>query len=905
MKKIIVLLLIISLIPTAALAGAEVFREDMESYSESAQPVTVTIEDNTSKQLDSTYWWLMKGKSGNPLSAGSGKFPELSIVNQNGNNMLAMTGGSGDYSSYVERRQAARYMGSGLQAMPNAYKIDFDFEKFQTRAGLCFQFMIHNDGKNYYAVNISGEKNGGAPLWTVAKIVNNAVDSENVVHSDVFCTNPTASGGGSFTGRGHVSVVSDGEGVITVSITGKRFSAGDYSETLTLTDSEPFDTDACNTTVGFFAGVTQSQSAIDNITVSEVSKYIDYEPGTVLYRDVSQKAVLSEFGECNIRRIYFPSLAGKTAEVIFKSDSGDVSVNALFDSDGMWINLENQSPCTAIVMPDGYEDYSELKIFAETENADGVTLSVKKSDTPYFPRIKGRFNNDDYIWTSSDEAIVSVNGGEVTGVRAGKATVTAQYRGASLSFDVTVKGEYDFAAETGRLDEYFAEKKPVFDEINAAIAAKDAPRLKDVLTNAGDIKIETVLDINLDALESKTSEEIDEICNNLVNYSGFPFTGLDDYAKFENTVSLEADVIKLENVSDESVIENITDNENGLLKLDTDNKFFVRFKQKCISNMLNKKYDNFEALNKFFSENIVMTSYGEMIAYTDIGDLMDSSADIIGYNVSHYNSEKCEDMYTKLLGLKSTVTDVDGIQDFADSYKKPAQTDTKPDSGRGGSSGGSRGSSSFTADASYVKAAEENVNSGVSKENEVIYYDVEKGAWYEQYVLKLAGKNIMNGNGGYIKPGDLISRAEFAKMLILSAGIPIAENDTCGFADVAADAWYYKYVSCGSTNQIITGSGNMFNPNAYITREEIAVLTDRVINFLGLNVKLADNFNVYADNANISQWAYSAVARCSSYGIIGGYSDNTFAPQGNATRAESAKMLSCLIDIIKAASAAE
>ena len=904
MKKIIVLLLIISLVPAVAFAGTEIFNEDMESYSESIQPVTVTIEDNTSKQLDSTGWWLMKGKSGNPLSAGSGKFPELSIVSRSGSNMLAMTGGSGDYSSYVERRQAARYMGSGLSAMPNAYKMDFDFEKFQTRAGLCFQFMIHNDGKNYYAINISGEKNGGAPLWTVAKILNNAVDSENVVHSDVFCTSPTASGGGSFTGRGHVSIVSDGEGVITVSITGKRFSLGDYSETLTLTDSEPFDTDACNTTVGFFAGVTQTQSAIDNITVSEVSKYIDYEPGTVLYRDVSQKAVLSEFGECNIRRIYFPELAGKTAEVIFKSDSGDVSVNALFDSDGMWINLENQSTCTAIVMPDGYEDYSDLKIFAETENADGVTLSVKKSDTPYFPRIKGRFSNDDYTWTSSDDAIVSVNGGEITGVRAGKATVTAQYRGAGLSFDVTVKGEYDFAAETGRLDEYFAEKKPVFDEINAVIAAKDAPRLKDVLTNTGDIKIETVLDINLDALESKTSEEIDEICKNLVNYSGFSFTGLDDYAKFENTVSLESDVIRLENVTDASVIENITDNENSLLNLDSDNKFFVRFKQKCISNMLNKEYDNFEALNKFFGENIVMTSYGEMIAYTDIGDLMDSSADIIGYDVQHYNSEKCEDMYTKLLELKNSITTIDDLRDFADKYKKPTQPDVKPDSGRGGSSGSGRGSS-FTSDSAYVKAAEENLNSGVSKENEVIYYDVKKGAWYEQYVLKLAGKNIMNGNGGYIKPDDYISRAEFAKMLILSADIMLAETDSCEFVDVAADSWYYKYAACGYTNSIITGSGNMFKPNENITREEIAVLTDRVINFLGLNVKSADNFNVYTDNASISQWAYSAVARCSSYGIISGYADNTFAPQGNATRAESAKMLSCLIDIIKTASAAE
>ena len=901
MKKVIVLLVVLSIIPTIAFAGAEIFIEDMESYSDSIQPVTVTIEDNTSKQLGSTDWWFMNGKSGNPLNAGSPAgspilYPTLSVIKSGDNTVLGMTGGSGDYSNYIERRQAARYMGTGLSHMPDAYKIDFDYEKIQTRSGICFQFMIHNDGKNYYAVYISGEKSGGAPLMTVAKIVNNTLDTENIVHSSAFCKSPTASGGGSMTGKGHVSVMSDGEGVITVSIDGKRYSYGEYTETVTLTDSTPFDIFACETTVGFFVGVTQTQSCIDNIVVSDAEKYIDYEPGTVLYKNVSDNSPVNEFEESNVRRISSPSLANEKIDVVFKSESGDTTYSAQFNENGEWVNLVHQMPCTGITLPDGF-DYSELIILVETSESESFTLAIKKSDIPCFPRIKGVLNSNDFVWTSSDESIVSVVSGKITGVRAGTATVTAWYKGGSLSYDVTVKGEYDYAKEAGRLDEYFAEKKPVFDEINAAISEKDAPRLKNVITNTGDIKLEIVLDINLEILEGKSEEEIDEIVKNLINYDGFSFTGLEDYSLFENTVLLEADVIKLEKVADASEIENILDNKNELLKLDVENKYFKRFKQNCISNLLNMEYGNYSALNTYFNENTVMTSFSEMISYADVEELINDSAEVINYDSKHYNSEKCADMFKSLLKEKSSIKSLSGLKSFINKYEKEAE----PEKSSSGSSSGKRGSSSFSADSSYVKKAEDDANAGVSKENTVIYHDVEKDSWYEQYVLKLAGRNIMNGNDGYIKPGDNITRAEFIKILLLSANIPLSEEDVCIFNDVDANSWYYKYAAGGCANSIVFGSNNMFRPDSYITREEIAVLIDRVINNLGLNVKSVSRNSLYGDDNKISDWSYSAVARCSSYGIINGYGDNTFVPRGYATRAECAKMLSLLIDIIEVA----
>ncbi|GIP39284.1 hypothetical protein J31TS4_25640 [Paenibacillus sp. J31TS4] len=47
----------------------------------------------------------------------------------------------------------------------------------------------------------------------------------------------------------------------------------------------------------------------------------------------------------------------------------------------------------------------------------------------------------------------------------------------------------------------------------------------------------------------------------------------------------------------------------------------------------------------------------------------------------------------------------------------------------------------------------------------------------------------------------------------------------------------------------------------------------------------------FADRANISPWALEAISAAANAGIITGYPDNTFNPQGNATRAEAAKVI--------------
>jgi hypothetical protein len=86
---------------------------------------------------------------------------------------------------------------------------------------------------------------------------------------------------------------------------------------------------------------------------------------------------------------------------------------------------------------------------------------------------------------------------------------------------------------------------------------------------------------------------------------------------------------------------------------------------------------------------------------------------------------------------------------------------------------------------------------------------------------------------------------------------------------------------------VVMGVGNdRFDPNAQLTREQAAVMIYRLtVNITGRPLpRISPSF---ADNANISPWAVSAVGQMQFGGIMGGVGNNQFAPQGDYTREQS------------------
>ena len=118
------------------------------------------------------------------------------------------------------------------------------------------------------------------------------------------------------------------------------------------------------------------------------------------------------------------------------------------------------------------------------------------------------------------------------------------------------------------------------------------------------------------------------------------------------------------------------------------------------------------------------------------------------------------------------------------------------------------------------------------------------------------------------------------------------------FADVNADDWYYSVVAAAAANGIAQGiGGGLFNPDANISRQDMAVIIDRAAKLKGITFGADGTAMAFADADQIALYALEAVENMRIAGIINGNGDGTFAPQANATRAESAKMIAAVLTI--------
>ncbi|MEN6324955.1 MAG: S-layer homology domain-containing protein, partial [Syntrophomonas sp.] len=160
-----------------------------------------------------------------------------------------------------------------------------------------------------------------------------------------------------------------------------------------------------------------------------------------------------------------------------------------------------------------------------------------------------------------------------------------------------------------------------------------------------------------------------------------------------------------------------------------------------------------------------------------------------------------------------------------------------------------------------------------------------QGHWAESYINSLVTAGVMKGYpDGTFKPNKNITRAEFASILVNAYKLT-PKNDVV-FEDINGH-WAKEYISTVASYGIVKGYGaNKFGPEDLITREQMAVMIVKAGQFK--QTKVAKSFN---DKAQIAVWAQEAVNIAASEAIINGYPDNTFKPQGQATRAEAATII--------------
>nr|WP_256224178.1 S-layer homology domain-containing protein [Paenibacillus sp. 1_12] len=174
-----------------------------------------------------------------------------------------------------------------------------------------------------------------------------------------------------------------------------------------------------------------------------------------------------------------------------------------------------------------------------------------------------------------------------------------------------------------------------------------------------------------------------------------------------------------------------------------------------------------------------------------------------------------------------------------------------------------------------------------------------KGHWAKDDVELLASKLLVKGRTETtFDPQSSISRAEFAAMLV--RGLGLGEDKTNNFKDVSANDWYMGIVGVAAKAGLIEGDeSGKFNPNASITREEMAVMINRAMAFVGKKTSGDVNqLNAFKDANSISTWAKDAVAKGVMAGLLNGKSANAFEPSATANRAEAAVLLKRLMQTV-------
>ena len=161
-------------------------------------------------------------------------------------------------------------------------------------------------------------------------------------------------------------------------------------------------------------------------------------------------------------------------------------------------------------------------------------------------------------------------------------------------------------------------------------------------------------------------------------------------------------------------------------------------------------------------------------------------------------------------------------------------------------------------------------------------------------------KGLFNGTGGNnFSPEASMTRAMFVTVLgryAESLGEDISGYSN-SFNDVPAGQWYTDYVSWGADKVIVKGySATAFGPNDNLTREQMAALIARFVDYMGIDLS-SDVSVSYSDASSIGNWAADSVEIVSAAAIMQG-SNGMFRPQGTATRAEVAQVLMNLIESI-------
>lgn len=169
------------------------------------------------------------------------------------------------------------------------------------------------------------------------------------------------------------------------------------------------------------------------------------------------------------------------------------------------------------------------------------------------------------------------------------------------------------------------------------------------------------------------------------------------------------------------------------------------------------------------------------------------------------------------------------------------------------------------------------------------YYGDIETSWAKPEILTAINNGWMEGMSPTVfMPDGPVTRAQAATLLVRMLNIDKASIGTrdAMYSDIK-NHWAYDDIQATTAYGLFEGvGGSRFAPDQVLTREQMAVLLDRIIKPATL---VQPRFSDVTPES--SPWSYEAIDRMAAADIFEGYDDGSFHPREIITRAQIAVLL--------------
>lgn len=379
-------------------------------------------------------------------------------------------------------------------------------------------------------------------------------------------------------------------------------------------------------------------------------------------------------------------------------------------------------------------------------------------------------------------------------------------------------------------------------------------------------------------------------------------TAFGSYEAFEAALKSAAVISALRSASDIAVFKDIVSGYNDVIGLELDNGIFVNIdiikdKESVYGMLFNARntFTDYSQIGKIFLQDVFSEAINqggksnvETVITAFNGFMTECDSSIAAVYSKYKSANAVNKAYVASEMYKITPASYNDLTDkFKSAVNSLSSSGSNTSSGGGGGGGGGGASAPETViyDKDTVR-----VGNAVMK-------DIGEAEWARESIENLAQRGILCGYGDEFRPNNSITRGEFVKVVVTAFDL-LDENASADFADIRGH-WAYPYIASAHNAGIVNGIGdNLFGADEYISRQDMAAMIARLAESIGKTLPTVNEAAEFSDEAMISDYAAEAVDMVRKAGIINGYEDNTFRPAQNATRAETAKIIYSLINIL-------